>query len=273
MKNLKQIGILVFLSLSMCAMSQNRIVNRMDRSVKALTQLQKMMGWEDEPKTNEPQNAEQNPVSDIDDNVYQTVKVGDNIWMAENLKVNRYQNGDSIANITDSATWVGLSTGAWCEYNNDHSNGEKFGKLYNFFAVSDKRGLAPKGWHVATKEEWNKLRDYFAGGTQEVNGKIYTSIIVNNNMMNFKLNAGVRSSENFYDGDNSFSFYWTSKAYDENNGAIYWKHENGSNGLLITSGGSWYENNKINGCSVRCVKDAPLVKQEAKKIIAKKNNK
>ena len=99
-------------------------------------------------------------VTDIDGNVYQTVKIGDQWWMAENLKVTHYRNGDSILNVTDNGIWSGLTTGACCDYNNDENNAATYGKLYNWYAVSDSRNVAPAGWHVPTDNEWKQLEMY-----------------------------------------------------------------------------------------------------------------
>ena len=96
-------------------------------------------------------------VTDIDGNVYQTVTIGAQEWMAENLKVTHYCNGDSIPNVTDAPTWVGLTTGAYCEYNNDVNNVATYGRLYNWYAVADSRNIAPAGWHVASDAEWKQL--------------------------------------------------------------------------------------------------------------------
>ena len=89
-------------------------------------------------------------VTDIDGNIYQTVKIGNQWWMAENLKVTHYRNGEAIPNVTDNATWTGLTTGAYCEYNNDVNNVATYGRLYNWYAVDDSRNIAPAGWHVAS---------------------------------------------------------------------------------------------------------------------------
>jgi uncharacterized protein (TIGR02145 family) len=97
-------------------------------------------------------------VTDIDGNVYQTVQIGNQIWMAENLKVTHYRNGDPIPNVTDS--WAGLTTGAYSYYFNDSNNSEIYGMLYNWYAVDDSRKLAPEGWHVATDEEIMELEMY-----------------------------------------------------------------------------------------------------------------
>ena len=96
-------------------------------------------------------------VTDIDGNVYLTVVIGDQEWMAEDLKVTRYRNGDGVPNETDGETWAGLTTGAYCEYGNDPNNVTTYGRLYNWYAVNDTRGIAPAGWHVPSDEEWKQL--------------------------------------------------------------------------------------------------------------------
>ena len=96
-------------------------------------------------------------VTDIDGNVYQTVQIGNQLWMAENLKVTHYRNGDAIPNVTDNSTWAGLSSGAYCVYNNDSANADTYGNLYNWYAVADARNIAPEGWHVPTDEEIMEL--------------------------------------------------------------------------------------------------------------------
>jgi len=104
-------------------------------------------------------------VTDIDGNVYQTIIIGNQEWMMENLKVTRYRNGDQIPEVTDNGTWAGLSTGAWCNYNNDAGNGAIYGHLYNWYSVDedDNRGLAPTGWHIPTDDEWQTLIDFLGG--------------------------------------------------------------------------------------------------------------
>ncbi|MFH1891455.1 MAG: FISUMP domain-containing protein [Candidatus Zixiibacteriota bacterium] len=99
-------------------------------------------------------------VTDIDENVYQTVRIGDQWWMAENLKVKRYRNGDPIRNVTENSTWSSLTTGAYCEYDNDPANVDMYGRLYNWYAVDDSRRIAPEGWHVPTDDEWKQLEMY-----------------------------------------------------------------------------------------------------------------
>jgi uncharacterized protein (TIGR02145 family) len=96
-------------------------------------------------------------VTDIDGNVYQTVTIGTQIWTASNLKVTHYRNGDSIPRVTAAATWIGLTTGAYCEYDNDVNNVATYGRLYNEYAVTDGRGIAPVGWHIPTDAEWKQM--------------------------------------------------------------------------------------------------------------------
>ena len=96
-------------------------------------------------------------VTDIDGNVYQTVQIGDQVWMAENLKVTHYRNGDAIPNVTSNSEWAGLSTGAYCAYDDNESNADTYGYLYNWYAIDDSRNIAPEGWHVPTDAEWKEL--------------------------------------------------------------------------------------------------------------------
>ena len=96
-------------------------------------------------------------VTDIDGNAYTTVKIGDQWWMAENLKVTRYSNGDMIPKVTSNSEWANLIQGAYCAYDNDENNAETYGYLYNWDAVRDSRNIGPEGWHVPTDEEWKTL--------------------------------------------------------------------------------------------------------------------
>ncbi len=88
-----------------------------------------------------------------------TIVIGTQQWSRLNLDVVTYRNGDIIPQVTDEATWNSLTTGAWCYYNNDPANGAIYGKLYNWYAVNDPRGLAPTGWHIPTNAEWGILID------------------------------------------------------------------------------------------------------------------
>lgn len=107
-------------------------------------------------------------VTDIDGNVYQTVVIGSQTWMTENLRTSHYASGDAIINVTDSIEWTGLTSGAWAHYNNDSQYEIPYGKLYNHYAVVDQRNVCPTGWHVPTDAEWTEmltLLDPFTCGT------------------------------------------------------------------------------------------------------------
>ncbi|HPS72272.1 MAG TPA: fibrobacter succinogenes major paralogous domain-containing protein [Bacteroidales bacterium] len=100
-------------------------------------------------------------VIDYDGNVYNTITIGTQTWMKENLKVTHYCNGDIIPNDTNRVIWAGLSTGARCYYNNDSiTYSVSYGALYNWYSLVDNRNLCPIGWHVPTIAEWGVLQNY-----------------------------------------------------------------------------------------------------------------
>ncbi len=95
-----------------------------------------------------------------DGKVYKTTKIGDQVWMAENLNAITFRNGDTIPEVRSSEEWEKAGKEgrpAWCYMSNDTAKSKKFGKLYNWWAVKDPRGLAPKGWHVPDDKEWTEL--------------------------------------------------------------------------------------------------------------------
>ncbi|MCA0349218.1 MAG: fibrobacter succinogenes major paralogous domain-containing protein [Bacteroidetes bacterium] len=108
-------------------------------------------------------------VTDINGNVYGSVKLNNQQWATKNLSVTKYRNGDVIPQVQDATQWAALTTGAWCYYSYQSANGTVYGKLYNWYAVNDARGLAPTGWHIPTNEELISLID-FLGGTEAAGG-------------------------------------------------------------------------------------------------------
>jgi uncharacterized protein (TIGR02145 family) len=110
-------------------------------------------------------------VTDIEGNIYKTVLIDNQEWIAENLNVEHYCNGDIIPQIQDENQWKLLTTGAWCYQENNPENGKSFGKLYNWYAVNDPRGLAPKGWHIPSDADYTKLTSYL-GGEEVAGGKL-----------------------------------------------------------------------------------------------------
>lgn len=106
------------------------------------------------------------PASDIDGNIYKTIKINNQIWMQSNLNVSHFKNGDIIPEVKNDNEWLEADRQkkpAWCYYNNNPAYGDIYGKIYNWYAVNDPRGLAPEGWHVASEIEWSRLINVMGG--------------------------------------------------------------------------------------------------------------
>jgi uncharacterized protein (TIGR02145 family) len=208
-------------------------------------------------------------VTDIDGNVYRTVLIGDQCWIVENLKVVHYRNGDAILHAADSGAWSGLAEGACCEYDNDSGNVETYGRLYNWHAVTDERGIAPEGWHVATDDEWKQLEVYlgmsrseaeskgFREMAEDVGGKLKDTgtsqwISPNASATNESgfsaMPGGFRNYLGHFNNMGFNGYFWSSTAYDSLDAwSRYLYNDN--------SGISRYHSNMQNGLSVRCVRD------------------
>ena len=199
-------------------------------------------------------------ITDVDGNVYKTVVIGSQTWMAENLKVSKYNNGTTIPNITDSAQWSQLTTGAWCYYSNDLINNAKYGKLYNWYAVSPttngNKNVCPTGWHVPTDAEWTVLTNYLGGETvaggkmKEVGTTSWNSpnIDATNTSLFTGLPGGYRYNFGYYGNIGNFGNWWSSTEYTTN--SAFSRFLYGSNGNATR--GSYV---KYYGLSVRCLRD------------------
>jgi len=195
-------------------------------------------------------------VRDIDGNVYQTVTIGTQVWMAENLKVTHYRNGEAIPYVTDVTEWAGLSTGAHCEYDNNPANVEIYGRLYNWHSVDDSRNIAPEGWHVPTYADWQTLVDYLggssvAGGKLKETGTTYwasPNTGATNESGFSALPGGVRLNNGYYEYLSIYAYFWSATAYSSDHG---WSEGLGNaySGVYCTYNG------KQSGLSIRCVKD------------------
>ena len=145
---------------------------------------------------------------DIDGNIYHTVTIGTQTWMLENLKTTKFRNGESIPNVTDNAAWAGLTSAAWCDYDNSASNGNIFGHLYNWYAATDSRNIAPAGWHVPTLEEWQTLEAYLIANGYNYDGSTtgnkFSKSIASNNY--WTANTGVGAPGNSPINNNSTRF-------------------------------------------------------------------
>ncbi len=199
-----------------------------------------------------------NDVIDISGNKYKTVFIGGRQWMAQNLNVDKYRNGDPIPHVQNASQWIKLTTGAYCYYENNTANGIVYGKLYNFYAVKDPRGLAPVGWHIPTEVERNALINSFggqlkAGGALKGVGTTYWNSpntgATNESGFN-ALPGGTRTS---YNGNfqeiKRTAYFWTSTS----------KYSTAASTIALeaSSTGSSLGNlgNNLNGMSVRCIKD------------------
>jgi uncharacterized protein (TIGR02145 family) len=145
------------------------------------------------------------------------VRIGNQIWMLENLSTDTYQNGDKIPEISDGEKWSNSETGAWCNYENKPDNGVIYGKLYNYAAISDSRNIAPKGWHVADLADWTRLAQFLGGfdiaGTKMkfIESNLWDKkCTTGNNSSSFcALPGGLRNSDNgSFFGVGSFAKWW-----------------------------------------------------------------
>ncbi len=100
------------------------------------------------------------PCTDSDSNHYAIVHIDTMTWMAENLKTTKYRNGTLIPNVTSNSSWGNLTTGAYCDYNNDTSISKIYGRLYNWYAVIDTSNICPQGWHVPSNSEFSSLSSF-----------------------------------------------------------------------------------------------------------------
>ena len=193
-------------------------------------------------------------VKDIDGNVYKTVTIGKQVWMAENLKTTKYNDGTSIPLVTDSTAWKALRTPAYCWYNNDIANKEIYGALYNWYAVKTNK-LCPSGWHVPNDAEWTTLTTYLgdvnvSGGKLKETGTTHwknPNTGADNSSGFTALSGGYRffNGTFFYNG--YLGYWWCSEEYNANN-AWFRNLSSSSNSV------GRYDYNKNGGFSIRCLR-------------------
>jgi uncharacterized protein (TIGR02145 family) len=195
-------------------------------------------------------------VKDIDGNVYHTVTIGTQVWMVENLKVTKYRNGKPIPNVTDMSVWMNLKTGAYCDYKNAATNSPTYGRLYNWYAITDSSNIAPTGWHVPTDAEWTKLVK-FLGGDNVAGGKLKAIGLTqwsdpNTGASNIKgftaLPGGYRSPEGVFNFLHYYSFWWSSTEASPIKACF--RSLDYSNANVVST-----IDDKLYGLSVRCIKD------------------
>ncbi|MCF8317968.1 MAG: fibrobacter succinogenes major paralogous domain-containing protein, partial [Haliscomenobacter sp.] len=195
-------------------------------------------------------------ISDIDGNVYNTIAIGNQCWTKENLRVTKYNDGSSIPKGLNSTDWLNTTSGAYAIYDNDNSNDAIYGKLYNWYAVKDGRGLCPKGWHAPSDAEWITLTTYLgdmAGGKMKsIDTTLWNSPNTGaTNESGFSaLPGGGRNLGGSFESIRDFASFWSATEQDSGNAWYYY--------LYYSAGGvtrTYFNSTKSVGASVRCLRD------------------
>ena len=184
------------------------------------------------------------------------VKIGNQVWMLENLDVEKFRNGDLIPQAKTAEEWENAGKNnepAWCYYDNDESNGTKYGKLYNWYAVNDPRGLAPEGYHIPSNTELTELTDSLghenvAGTKMKSTSGWYESGNGNNSSGFSALPGGYRYINGSFSDLGKVGNWWSSSEGDTSNAIS--RFLNYYNADVFN-----YNSDKKNGFSVRCLKD------------------
>ena len=187
---------------------------------------------------------------DATTNNLNTIKIGTQTWTTKNLDVIKYRNGDAIPQVQDANAWANLRTGAWCYYENNTANGSSYGKLYNWYAVNDPRGLAPKGYHIPSDAEWTILSDNLGdeAGTKMKSSSGWKNNGNGTNTSRFEgLPGGCLNFKGFFN-IGAFGYWWSSSEDYPNNAWYRFLYSNYGN-----VGRDYY--GKHYGFSVRCLRD------------------
>jgi uncharacterized protein (TIGR02145 family) len=214
-------------------------------------------------------------ITDIEGNTYNTVQIGDQCWMKENLKTTRYKNGTPIPIVTDSTEWLETASGAYTWYENNSAWKDLYGALYNGYTTTDPNGLCPGSWHVPTSDEWLALKTYIGGGIPP-HGDELKSCRQINSPLGGNCNTSVHPRWNDYEyndnyGSDLYGFSGLPGGFRDfesifhyiGTGAIWWASteispESGwTFGIDYGSGGivTAYDVNKKDGFSIRCLRD------------------
>jgi len=199
-------------------------------------------------------------VTDVDNNTYKTVQIGTQCWTQSNLKVSKYRNGVNIPTGLSNSAWQNTTSGAYGIYNNDQVNDGLYGKLYNYYAVTDSRGLCPTGWHVPSDAEWTTLENQLGGSnvaggalkstaTQPTPGGWNSPNTGATNSSGFTaMPGGLRRSSGVFNSMSGTGGWWSSSVLS---GSDAWTRYLDLNYSNITRTNSF----RTTGLSVRCLKD------------------
>lgn len=196
--------------------------------------------------------------TDNDGNVFNTVTIGNQVWMAENLRSTKYRDGSSISNVTGTSQWGALTSGAYCSVLNNSTNSKTYGQLYNWYAITDIRNIAPKGWHVPTYYEWDEMFYYLgidslAGEKLKETGTTHWTYPNTGATNIYSFNAlpsGWRQDDGLFYAFGYSTFWWTSTEYASNTLNAYGREIDYNKTSLDR-----YYTYKSWGLSVRCVRD------------------
>ena len=187
--------------------------------------------------------------TDIDGNVYNTVAIGKQVWMVENLKTTKYRNGDSIPKVIGEP-WDNLITGAYCIYDNNKDNRLTYGLIYNWYATNDNRNICPEGWHIPTIEEWVTLTE--TGLELKESGTTHwksPNVCLPNSSGFTALPGGGCGYDGNFNGITEYGYWWTADEENTENGwAWIISYE-----YAVSIG--YINYNKWMGASIRCIKD------------------
>ena len=262
---------------------QTQLKTKTDSLTLVLNELEKLKPAPKPLVTNDKNSNSSNQITQTGS--LKSVKIGTQIWMTENLNVSTFRNGDPISEAKTNEEWGKAEKEgkpAWCYYNNDPKNGSKYGKLYNWYAVNDPRGLAPTGWHVPTDEEWKKLENYLGedagnkmksssgwngygckrceGGSEQYKilcsackGKQKnSSVSYSGNGTNSSGFSAFPGGSCYFDGDFSWigesGSWWSASEYETNRANYFFLNHD-------SSGAGRYWDYKWKGFSVRCLRD------------------
>ncbi len=184
------------------------------------------------------------------------ITIGKQVWMVENLNVDKFRNGDSIPEVKTKDEWKKAGDEkkpVWSYYNDNPYNGRPYGKLYNWYAVNDSRGLAPEGWRIPSDKDWSTLTDFLGGesvaGKKMKSSNLWTESESGTNESGFLgLPGGCRNSFATFDQIGDYAYWWSST---DNGSNAWYRFLEPSNGYVGRSGFG----EKENGFSVRCVRD------------------
>jgi uncharacterized protein (TIGR02145 family) len=188
----------------------------------------------------------------------QSITIGNQVWSSKNLDVTVFRNGDIIPQVKSNEDWVSADKKkqpGWCYYRNNSENGSKYGKLYNWYAVIDPRGLAPMGFHIASDSEWHELeitlgKDSHKKLKTKTGWNLFEGVSQNgdNNTGFSALPGGARGYDGSFDGIGEGAYFWTSTEDGDEDGLMY--SLNPFYDKLVS-----YPSKKCRGLSVRCIKD------------------